>query len=456
MNSPAVSVVIPVYNPGEGIHKCIHMLRTQTLSNIEMLFVDDCGTDGSMDAVHKAAAEDSRIRILTNSENIGAGASRNRGLEEAIGEYLSFIDPDDYPEQNFLELLYQKAVTAKPDIVKGERRLIREDGTEIREQHRVPLNVSIRFGLQMGGQIYDLFSYNHWSAIYRRSFLIENNIRYGLTGNSQDTTFLLRVGKAAKTICFEDNAIYNYVSRGQSRMRDFSHIRLQNELDAFDDQIRDIETADPDKYSFYKYIIGKILYLLRIQAFLLRQNEPEANWFNRCIHEKVTTLPWLTQLMEINRTVRAFVLFGVNLTLMPYRAQGVEGGLEEWLAVVDRIMGFLTDHPEESNLYGWMLRVSFGNVLSRMNDSVVTPEERRKASSYLRSCLSEMSQLEKFTAGDPLIRLFIKAGVNLKPLQLTVRIFGQKYSMKVTYAFFEKRDRERNSYAAPAKPGTKA
>ena len=456
MNSPAVSVVIPVYNPGEGIHKCIHMLRTQTLSNIEMLFVDDCGTDGSMDAVHKAAAEDSRIRILTNPENIGAGASRNRGREEAIGEYLSFICPDDYPEQNFLELLYQKAVTAKPDIVKGERRLIREDGTEIREQHRVPLNVSIRFGLQMGGQIYDLFSYNHWSAIYRRSFLIENNIRYGLTGNSQDTTFLLRVGKAAKTICFEDNAIYNYVSRGQSRMRDFSHIRLQNELDAFDDQIRDIETADPDKYSFYKYIIGKILYLLRIQAFLLRQNEPEANWFNRCIHEKVTTLPWLTQLMEINRTVRAFVLFGVNLTLMPYRAQGVEGGLEEWLAVVDRIMGFLTDHPEESNLYGWMLRVSFGNVLSRMNDSVVTPEERRKASSYLRSCLSEMSQLEKFTAGDPLIRLFIKAGVNLKPLQLTVRIFGQKYSMKVTYAFFEKRDRERNSYAAPAKPGTKA
>ena len=456
MNSPAVSVVIPVYNPGEGIHKCIHMLRTQTLSNIEMLFVDDCGTDSSMDAVHKAAAEDSRIRILTNPENIGAGASRNRGLEEAIGEYLSFIDPDDYPEQNFLELLYQKAVTAKPDIVKGERRLIREDGTEIREQHRVPLNVSIRFGLQMGGQIYDLFSYNHWSAIYRRSFLIENNIRYGLTGNSQDTTFLLRVGKAAKTICFEDNAIYNYVSRGQSRMRDFSHIRLQNELDAFDDQIRDIETADPDKYSFYKYIIGKILYLLRIQAFLLRQNEPEANWFNRCIHEKVTTLPWLTQLMEINRTVRAFVLFGVNLTLMPYRAQGVEGGLEEWLAVVDRIMGFLTDHPEESNLYGWMLRVSFGNVLSRLNDSVVTPEERRKASSYLRSCLSEMSQLEKFTAGDPLIRLFIKAGVNLKPLQLTVRIFGQKYSMKVTYAFFEKRDRERNSSAAPAKPGTKA
>ena len=456
MNSPAVSVVIPVYNPGEGIHKCIHMLRTQTLSNIEMLFVDDCGTDSSMDAVHKAAAEDSRIRILTNPENIGAGASRNRGLEEAIGEYLSFIDPDDYPEQNFLELLYQKAVTAKPDIVKGERRLIREDGTEIREQHRVPLNVSIRFGLQMGGQIYDLFSYNHWSAIYRRSFLIENNIRYGLTGNSQDTTFLLRVGMAAKTICFEDNAIYNYVSRGQSRMRDFSHIRLQNELDAFDDQIRDIETADPDKYSFYKYIIGKILYLLRIQAFLLRQNEPEANWFNRCIHEKVTTLPWLTQLMEINRTVRAFVLFGVNLTLMPYRAQGVEGGLEEWLAVVDRIMGFLTDHPEESNLYGWMLRVSFGNVLSRLNDSVVTPEERRKASSYLRSCLSDMSQLEKFTAGDPLIRLFIKAGVNLKPLQLTVRIFGQKYSMKVTYAFFEKRDRERNSSAAPAKPGTKA
>ena len=456
MNSPAVSVVIPVYNPGEGIHKCIHMLRTQTLSNIEMLFVDDCGTDSSMDAVHKAAAEDSRIRILTNPENIGAGASRNRGLEEAIGEYLSFIDPDDYPEQNFLELLYQKAVTAKPDIVKGERRLIREDGTEIREQHRVPLNVSIRFGLQMGGQIYDLFSYNHWSAIYRRSFLIENNIRYGLTGNSQDTTFLLRVGKAAKTICFEDNAIYNYVSRGQSRMRDFSHIRLQNELDAFDDQIRDIETADPDKYSFYKYIIGRILYLLRIQAFLLRQNEPEANWFNRCIHEKVTTLPWLTQLMEINRTVRAFVLFGVNLTLMPYRAQGVKGGIEEWLAVVDRIMGFLTDHPEVSNQYGWMLKMSCRNVLAQLNDPALSVEERKMAGRYLKDGLSELPEPELMIPKGLLTDLFLKTGVNLIPALQAVKTCGKKFSMKAMSAYFEKRDRERNSSAAPAKPGTKA
>ncbi|MBQ4484990.1 MAG: glycosyltransferase family 2 protein, partial [Prevotella sp.] len=107
--TPKASVIVPVWNPGSGISRCVESLRDQTLEDIEMIFVDDCGTDGAMDIVRAAAAEDSRIRIITNTENVGPGISRNAGIDIARGEYLSFVDADDYVSPNFLEVLYTKA-----------------------------------------------------------------------------------------------------------------------------------------------------------------------------------------------------------------------------------------------------------------------------------------------------------------------------------------------------------
>lgn len=108
MGEIAVSVILPVYNPGKGIRKCIESLQRQTLRDIEMIFVDDCGTDGAMGQVKEAAARDSRIKYLINPHNIGSGPSRNRGIEAAEGEYLAFADPDDYLGEDFLELLYTR------------------------------------------------------------------------------------------------------------------------------------------------------------------------------------------------------------------------------------------------------------------------------------------------------------------------------------------------------------
>lgn len=445
MNGPAISVIIPVYNPGEGIRKCIYMLQNQTLSNIEMIFVDDGGTDDSMDEVRNAAAKDPRIRILVNPENLGAGASRNRGIEEARGEYLAFVDPDDYPEREFLKLLYDKAMPTKPDIVKGERHLIDANGKIINEGNRIPLNTSIRFGLHIGGQIYDLFSYNHWTAIYCRDFLLRNHIRYGLTRNSQDTTFLLRVGKAAQSICFEDRAIYDYVSRDHSRMRDFTHERLQNELNAFGDQMKEMETADSGQYSFYKYIIGKIQYLLRIHATLCMQNEAAAGRFFGELRSTVLNLPWIEQIMEINQTVRALVLYEANLSLIPYRAQGVDSGLDEWVNAAKRISSFLKEHPEESQQYGWMLISSYRNVLVKINDRTVSKAERQKTCRSLKDYLTELPEPALVYAREPLLKLFFTTGINLIPIRQTIRNIGRKKSMNAISAHFARRDQKRKA-----------
>ena len=83
------SVIVPVWNPGPGILRCIESLRNQTLKEIEMIFVDDCGTDDSMDKVRTAATEDPRIRILKNEENVGSGPSRDALLFSMGGSLAS-------------------------------------------------------------------------------------------------------------------------------------------------------------------------------------------------------------------------------------------------------------------------------------------------------------------------------------------------------------------------------
>ncbi len=273
---------------------------------------------------------------------------------------------------------------------------------------------------------------------------MKNHIRYGLTRNSQDTTFLLRAGKAAESICFDDRAIYNYVSRDQSRMRDFTHERLRNELDAFLDQMKDMESADPGQYSFYKYIIGKIQYLLRIHATLCKQNEGEAIWFFNELRDIVLKLPWIDQITEINQTVKALVLFEANLSLIPYRAQGVDNGLDEWVNVVRRISGFLKEHPEESKQYGWMLRSSYRNVLEKINDRSVSKEQRQKACQYLKDYLAELPEPALVYAGEPFMKLFLTTGINLIPVRQTIRSIGRKYSMNAISSYFARRDQRQD------------
>lgn len=78
-----VSAILPVYNVEQYIGRCIESLKAQTLAGLEFIFVDDCSTDGSMEKVEAWAAEDERVRILRNGENLGAGPSANRGIEWA-------------------------------------------------------------------------------------------------------------------------------------------------------------------------------------------------------------------------------------------------------------------------------------------------------------------------------------------------------------------------------------
>lgn len=110
-----VSVIIPVYNCEAFLPACIDSLRSQTLEELELIFVDDASTDGSLALLRAAAAQDARIRVIAFEENRGVSAARNAGLDAAGGAFIGFCDADDWVEPEMYARLYEAAVCAGAD-----------------------------------------------------------------------------------------------------------------------------------------------------------------------------------------------------------------------------------------------------------------------------------------------------------------------------------------------------
>lgn len=106
MERPLISVIVPVYNIEEYLPRCVHSIAAQTYRNLEILLVDDGSTDGTGRMCEELAKEDSRIRVF-HKENGGPSSARNLGIAQARGEYLGFVDSDDYIDSDMYEILYE-------------------------------------------------------------------------------------------------------------------------------------------------------------------------------------------------------------------------------------------------------------------------------------------------------------------------------------------------------------
>lgn len=208
---PKISVIVPVYNTEKYLPKCLDSLIAQTLSDIEIICVNDASTDGSLQILNQYAGKDNRIKIITFPQNKGAGAVRNIAIKEATGEYMGFIDSDDYVDLNFYENLYKKAVETGTQIVKGsDMKLCYPDREEIDAQNdKIRLN-KINFWCQ------------YTTAIYKRDFILENKIDFPedlLVG--EDPVFTIKAAVLADKVEVIDNAQYYYMRREGSLNSDF-------------------------------------------------------------------------------------------------------------------------------------------------------------------------------------------------------------------------------------------
>lgn len=185
--NPKISVIIPVYNVEEYLSECLDSVINQTLKDIEIICIDDGSTDTSGKILDEYALKDERIKVI-HQTNQGPGAARNRGLECITGEYVAFMDADDYyGEENYYETLYGIAKESDADAVKG---LYQDIDTGYK-------------GYQINEKIEENKNYfiiEYLSAIFRRDLIVANNIRFPELRDMEDPVFTLRFSSKANTI----------------------------------------------------------------------------------------------------------------------------------------------------------------------------------------------------------------------------------------------------------------
>ena len=190
---PKLSVIIPVYNTEKYLGKCLDSVCNQTLSDIEVICINDCSTDNSLNILRDYAQKDSRIKIIDFKENKGAAIARNLGIDEANGEYIAFLDSDDYPETSeFYEKLYLKAKETGADVVKGAYKnsdAISEDKS-INEKIKEDKNN---------------FCSTYCSAIFNLNLIKENNIRFPELRDMEDPVFAFNCALKANAVEVVDN-----------------------------------------------------------------------------------------------------------------------------------------------------------------------------------------------------------------------------------------------------------
>lgn len=197
-----VSVIVPVYNAGIHLKKCLGSLSAQILKEMEIILVLDCPTDGSDKVAEEFTRRDSRFSILRNSENLHIGTSRNEGLKVAKGEYVAFCDHDDYVAPNMYETLYRCAVSRELDLVCSPAVIVRNSGERQMEDYPSLLPESLPFSILKGAvgtssnddELKNFSSSGAiWCKLFKRSVIEEYNLRFVDTKKltAEDLLFLM-------------------------------------------------------------------------------------------------------------------------------------------------------------------------------------------------------------------------------------------------------------------------
>jgi glycosyltransferase involved in cell wall biosynthesis len=266
-----VSVIIPIYNVEKYIKECLDSVINQSLKDIEIICVDDGGKDNCPKIIDEYAKSDDRI-VVIHKENGGYGNSCNVGLERASGEYISIVEPDDFIDKNMLLDLHDEAVRERADIVKTPY-IENYDLGEKSFQKLMPDNKQFR----KPDKIFCLSEYPEfmlihpsiWSCLYRREFLIENNIKFVEAKGAgwTDNPFQVQTMCLAKRIKYVDKAYYYWRKTNLDDAKDLKDITIP--FKRYEEINSWLKSNDIDDCKIRSYLLKRqIVYLHNINRVL--------------------------------------------------------------------------------------------------------------------------------------------------------------------------------------------
>lgn len=234
-NEGKVSVVIPVYNVEKYVRECLDSVINQTYKNLEIICVDDYGSDNSVKIVEEYAQKDERIKIIHHDKNMGAGTARNTGVKNSDGEFIFFLDSDDYLNLDIIELMIEKQKETGADVVVSHFKTFSRENIPNMEaifKNRKYLNFSQKELHQIS---FDNFQDNLRSVfrsacgkLFKKDFLIKNNIRF--TNQNiccEDAGFCLKALSNFPSVFFMENVGVNYRINPSSITTNILHRKLR-------------------------------------------------------------------------------------------------------------------------------------------------------------------------------------------------------------------------------------
>lgn len=265
-----ISVIVPIYNSAQYLDECLNSLISQQYAHFEVICVDDCGTDASMEIAQRFARQDPRIKILHQASNLGMGSARNAGLEQARGKYVFFLDSDDFLHPAALEQLYSTAEADKTDVVIAKTNVFADgDDDELKLRaagHAAYLSFTPVSGFQVTldnlTEAIGRISCVAWGKLFLRSFLEDNSLRF-IPQNivHEDNGFQLKLLSCSPLVSAIDaEAVYYRIrstslmskveKKGQEKKRvenlkivlndAFDYVKLHNNADVYERFVKSV------------------------------------------------------------------------------------------------------------------------------------------------------------------------------------------------------------------------
>lgn len=264
---PKISIVIPCYNSEEYLKECLQSVLSQTFSDFEIICIDDCSSDKTKAILQ--SYDDCRIHIISNSENKGLPISRNIGIQHSKGEYIFFLDSDDFLANDCLKQMYSNANQLNSDVVIGKTETINMCGDKGEKwEKRVCKWLqykdfrTIKVSQESINEIYSTINCTAWNKLYKASLLKQNNILFiNKRCAHEDHGFWIKILSCNPLISSINKITYHYRIRPSSIMTNAGRIRSKDLHESLTDALEYVKKQE--KFTlipFIKHEIRKLNY----------------------------------------------------------------------------------------------------------------------------------------------------------------------------------------------------
>ncbi len=208
-----ISVIVPVYNVENYLEKCLSSLANQTLQEIEILVINDGSKDNSQQIVNQFQEKFPEKIKAFYKENGGLSDARNFGIDKAVGEFLAFVDSDDYVSVNMLEEMYDLAIKNQAELVICNLQKVDENGNVTQKLTQIP-NLSEKIDLEKNFSVFSDISYFACNKIFRRELFEGRRFKKGM--HFEDIELIPQLLLQCKTLAKTDTFHYQYLERTNS------------------------------------------------------------------------------------------------------------------------------------------------------------------------------------------------------------------------------------------------